>query len=254
MFKKTPDFVKIFLKQTAYRLYKISSKFFTGPFDKYDFQTIQIIRTYLHKNSNCIDIGANAGHILREIIKAAPDGHHLAFEPLPDLFSLLKKKYGFKATLYSYALSDKEETVEFSYYKNRPAVSGFKERAFLGKQEVIKIEVKTKRLDELLPDNIPIDLIKIDVEGAEHLVLKGAISTLRKYKPVVLFECGLGGADEYNTTPEQLYDLFDSCGLSISLMEYFLNKKQPFTQDEFCGQFYKGYNYFFIAYDKSKMT
>ena len=246
------DSIKIFIKRIAYHLYIKSEKFFRGPFDKYDFQTIRLLRTCLPKNSNCIDIGANAGHILREIIKATPNGQHIAVEPLPDMFSILKKKYSKKATLYNYALSDKEETAEFYYYKDRPAVSGFKELSKLDKQDVTKIEVKTKRLDDIVLDKIPIDLIKIDVEGAELMVLRGAINTLQKNRPMVLFECGLGGSDEYNTTPEQVYDLLSTCGLSVSLLEYFLDKKQPLTRDEFCGQFYKRYNYFFIAYDPSK--
>ena len=64
------------------------------PVDKYDFQTTQLIRKHLQKDANCIDIGANLGHILMEIVAAAPKGKHFAFEPIPDLYTSLKKKFG----------------------------------------------------------------------------------------------------------------------------------------------------------------
>jgi SAM-dependent MidA family methyltransferase len=39
----------------------------------------------LKKDSNCIDIGANEGTILRDMLKFAPRGDHMAIEPIPDL-------------------------------------------------------------------------------------------------------------------------------------------------------------------------
>lgn len=57
---------------------------------------------------------------------------------------------------------------------------------------------------------------------------------------------------EYDATPVQFFDLLSGCGLSLSLMEYFLQGKKPFSKEEFCGQFYKDYNYFYIAYDSKK--
>lgn len=248
----TPDFIKLFFKQSAYRLYTVSEKFFNGPFDKYDFQTVQVLRTCLARNSNCIDVGAHNGHILREIIKAAPEGQHLAFEPIPRLFQMIKKKYGRRAQLYNYALSDAPGTAEFTYYTRRPAVSGFKERHHLGETQSEQIKVETRRLDDVVPANLPIDLVKIDVEGAELLVLRGAMETLRKHQPIVLFETGIGGADQYGTTPQEIFDLLDGCGLSLTLMEYFLKGSEPFDKTEFCGQFNKGYNYFFMAYNPAK--
>ncbi|MGZ5191967.1 MAG: FkbM family methyltransferase [Flavisolibacter sp.] len=248
-----PDCVKIFLKQSAYCLYLLSEQLFKGPFNKYDFQAITIFRKHLKHDSNCVDIGANVGHILREIIKAAPDGKHIAFEPIPGLFNHLQKKYGSKVKLYNCALSDQEGQAEFHYYRDSPALSGFKERKKLGEYNILKLIVETKTLDNIIPLDRPIDLIKIDVEGAELTVLQGAIETLKRNKPIVLFEFGVGGVDEYDATPEQFFDLFNECGLSLSLMEYFLQGRKPFIKEEFCGQFYKHYNYFYIAYDASKI-
>ena len=67
-----------------------------------------------------------------------------------------------------------------------------------------------------MPKDFPIHFMKIDVEGAELQVLRGAIQTILKYKPVIVFEHGLGAADHYGTKPEDIYDfLVSECGLSI---------------------------------------
>jgi hypothetical protein len=57
-------------------------------------------------------------------------------------------------------------------------------------------------------------MIKIDVEGAELLLIRGARETIAKNKPVIVFEHGLGGADSYGHTPEQVFDLLIDCGLN----------------------------------------
>ena len=230
-------------------MYKLTEAFYRLPVDKYDFQTTELIRKHMKKDSNCIDIGANQGHILMEIVAAAPAGKHYAFEPIPDLYTLLTKRFSKNTTVYNYALSSKKGSTTFNYYPGRPAVSGFRQRNKQIGQEPTLLSVQMEKLDDLIPDNLKIDLIKIDVEGAEYEVLLGAMKVLQKNKPLVLFECGLGGADVYGTTPDQLYDLFAECGLGISTIEYFNARKQPFSKEEFNGQFYKNYNFFFIAYN-----
>lgn len=230
-------------------MYKLTEAFYRLPVDKYDFQTTELIRKHMKKDSNCIDIGANQGHILMEIVAAAPAGKHYAFEPIPDLYTLLTKKFSKNTTVYNYALSSKKGSTTFNYYPGRPAVSGFRQRNKQIGQEPTLLSVQMEKLDDLIPDNLKIDLIKIDVEGAEYEVLLGAMKVLQKNKPLVLFECGLGGADVYGTTPDQLYNLFAECGLGISTIEYFNARKQPFSKEEFNGQFYKNYNFFFIAYN-----
>ncbi len=247
-----PGWVKVISKKALFQVYRLTESFYRLPVDKYDFQTTQLIRKHLLKDSNCIDIGANMGHILMEIVAAAPKGHHFAFEPIPDLFASLKKKYSKNTTVYNYALSAKKGSTTFNYYPGRPAVSGFLERNKLIGQEPTLLSVQMERLDDLIPEHIKIDLIKIDVEGAEYQVLLGAKKVLENNKPIVLFECGLGGADIYGNTPDEIFDLFLACGLGISTIEYFNAGKKPFSKEEFHGQFYKNYNIFFIAYDPNR--
>lgn len=250
--RHTPGWIKVISKKALFQAYKLSEAFYRLPVDKYDFQTTQLIRKHLKKDSNCIDIGANMGHILMEIVAAAPKGNHFAFEPIPELFSSLKKRFSKNTRVYNCALSSEKGEASFNYYPARPAISGFRERNYDVGEQATQLTVRMEKLDDLIPDNIKIDLVKIDVEGAEYEVLQGAKNVLKKNKPIVLFECGLGLADVYGTTPENIFDLFTECGMGVSIIEYFNAGKKPFSKEEFCGQFYKNYNFFFIAYDPGR--
>ncbi len=135
-------------------------------------------------------------------------------------------------------------------FRERPAVSGLKQRQVQGEHlapEEIKVTIET--LDHIIPVDLPIHLIKIDVEGAELQVLQGGVNIIKKYKPIILFEFGLGGSELYESTPQKMYDFLQECGLSVSVLEYYLQGRPPLSRDEFTGQYEKKYNYFFIAYN-----
>ena len=96
--------------------------------------------------------------------------------------------------------------------------------------------MKTQKLDDLLNPDLKIDFIKVDVEGAELLVFKGAIQTLIKHKPYIIFEHGRGAAEYYGTTPDMIYDLLvRECGLKIFCLKDWLNHSKPLSQQEFAS-------------------
>jgi Methyltransferase FkbM domain len=113
----------------------------------------------------------------------------------------------------------------------------------------LRAKVRTDLLDNIVSERI--DLIKIDVEGAELQVLRGAVNTIRKSKPVIIFEHGYGAAEYYGTTPEQVYDLLTECGLHLSLMEDWLKGDSSLIREGFAAQFYQG-EFYFMAYPNSR--
>ena len=218
---------------------------------RYDRQTQRVVQKVCKPQSNCIDVGCHKGEILDLFLKNAPQGAHFGFEPIPDLFKDLVEKYADKPNcrLFDIALSDKAGTSNFNYVVSNPSYSGLLKREYDHPNEQdTQITVKTQRLDDLLPSDVPVDLVKIDVEGGELLVLRGAVQTLTRCKPVVIFEHGLGASELYGATPEQVYDLLAQCGLRISLMSRFLNNAEPMSREAFCGHYYGKKNYYFIAY------
>lgn len=227
------------------------------PFDftknqAYDRQTNAIIKKVCNKNSNCLDIGCHKGEVLDIIISHAPGGHHFGFEPIPSMYKSLAAKYkNTNCTILEVALSNQSGTSVFNHVVSNPAYSGLVKRAYDRPNEVDEeITVKTERLDLLFDKNTPIDLIKIDVEGGELNVLEGAVETIKRTKPIIIFEHGLGASEFYDSSPEKVFALFDGIDYDISLMQNWLAHKSSFSLDQFKDQFYEKKNYYFIAYPK----
>ena len=82
--------------------------------------------------------------------------------------------------------------------------------------DVVQITVPLVRLDDTLdPDLRPV-LVKIDVEGAEQQVIEGALDTLRRCRPTLIFEHGLGSANVFGTEPDDIFGMLaDEAGYRI---------------------------------------
>jgi len=216
---------------------------------RYDVQTKRVIKKVFNVDSNGIDIGCHKGEIFDLFIKHAPKGLHMGFEPIPVLFEALRKKYtSSNHVMYNIALSNAKEQTSFNYVVSNPSYSGLKKRDYDRKDEVdTSIMVQTDLLDNLLSPEIRIDFIKIDVEGGELLVLEGAKKIISKWKPVIIFEHGLGASNHYQSTPDKIFALMQEAGMQIFTMETWLANQKPFSEEEFAKQYYDRLNYYFLA-------
>jgi len=219
---------------------------------KYDSQTKKAIAKVCRNNSNCIDVGCHTGEILDLMIKYAPNGRHYGFEPIPELYKQLQIKYADTlCTISNVALSNADGSTTFNYVISNPAYSGIKKRAYdRAHEQDTTIEVQSKMLDHVLLPGHKVDLIKIDVEGAEMLVLEGAKETIARNKPVIIFEHGLGASDVYGTTPAQVYAFFKGLDYWIATLENWLKGHAAFNETEFEDQYFGRKNHYFIAYPK----
>ncbi len=217
---------------------------------EYDRLTADIMRRVIVHDSNCIDIGCHKGEILDTMLKLAPEGHHFAFEPIPEMFEQLTEKYNGRAKILPYALSDKQSTSKFNFVKNASAYSGLQNRTYKVKKPVIeKIPVEVTTLDSVIPTDVDIHFIKIDVEGAEFNVLKGGIELLKRNRPVIIFESGLGASEFYGTDPEMLYEfLNEEAGLNVSLLRNFYKGQSPLSRKSFIDCYNNNSEWYYIAH------
>jgi FkbM family methyltransferase len=218
---------------------------------EYDRLTKAIMKKHINHNSNCIDVGCHKGEILDIMIKYSKSGKLFAFEPIPDLYNLLKNGFGERVAIYPFAVSDKSGSTKFQYVKNAPAYSGINKRSYaIENPDIQEINVEKTTLDEIIPADVKIDFIKIDVEGGEFGVLKGAKKILLKYKPIVIFESGLGASDYYGTQPEELYSyVVTQLGLEISTLKGFINKEKSLAIADFVNNYRNKKEYYFIAHN-----
>ncbi|MGI8893921.1 MAG: FkbM family methyltransferase [Bacteroidia bacterium] len=215
---------------------------------EYDRLTRQVINRVVKNNSICVDVGCHKGEILDLILHNAPSGH-FAFEPIPSYYDKLQKKYGEICTVLPYALGEHEGVSEFQFVKNAPAYSGIRKRKYnVETPEIEVLQVELKKLDDVIPASIKIDLIKIDVEGAEYQVMRGAQRIISRDKPVIIFECGIGASDYYGTNPAELFEFLNKLNFNISLLNSWLIDEPALTQQEFVNIYKKNKEYYFISY------
>lgn len=202
----------------------------------------RIIEQSLGRTGNLIDVGAHAGEIIGAALRSSPDGSHIAYEPIPAYAQVLRERYP-HIRVREIALSNENGVCAFQWATKLPGYSGLKERTYPGDPGIETIQVTTRRLDDDLPAGYVATVIKIDVEGAEGLVFEGALETLRRHRPVVIFEHGQGGSDLYGTRPSDVYKLLcDEVGLRL----FDLDGNQ-LTLEGLEASYYQGFGWNYVA-------
>jgi FkbM family methyltransferase len=212
----------------------------------YNRETMMVMRRILKPQSNFLDVGCNRGDILAVACKLSPKGRHLGIEPIPRLYNELKFRFKDRATIINAALSDTDGSASFNVLPETGR-SGFKLMTSDVGAQTEEIVVPTARLDEITQGE-NYSMIKVDVNGAEYAVFKGAEVTISRWRPIVVFEHGLGGADQYGQTPEQMFDLFTAYGMKLSTMGLWLKETNALSRLQFCDRFYQGLDFQFIAF------
>lgn len=216
---------------------------------RYDRYTSRIMQSTLLPTSNCIDVGAHEGDVLGEMLSLAPEGKHFAFEPLPHLYAKLSSAYGDRVRLFSEALSDHSGEGVFHHVLNAPAYSGLRKRDYdHPAPEITQISVRKNTLDGLILPLAAIDFIKIDVEGAELAVLRGAKRLIQRDQPLIIFEFGRGASEHYHATPEGLYKLLHTdLNMHLHTLKGWLNQESCLSEKQLIEHYESGTEYYFLA-------
>jgi FkbM family methyltransferase len=178
-----------------------------------------------------IDIGSNHGGLLQEMVRVAPRGRHLAFEPVPELAEELRRRFP-AVEVHEAAASNHHGEATFLHARAADGWSGLKFRPLPTGEDadILEIKVKLEPLDDVLDPALAPVLIKIDVEGAEQQVIEGALKTLRTHQPTVIFEHGLGSANAFGTNPEDIFYLLAG---EVGLRIFDLDGDGPYSLERF---------------------
>ncbi len=175
-----------------------------------------VIRALLGPGDDAVDGGAHTGEITTLRRESAPQGRGLAVEPLPHLAAGLRQQFPTGVIVEERALTDEAPgEITFHHVRDLPGFSGLRPRETPVESEVELLTVQTERLDDLVERHgLAPKLIKIDVEGAELGVLRGARRTIAAHQPAFLIEHGTA-AQEYGESLVSFYDLAEELGLRI---------------------------------------
>ena len=163
----------------------------------YESDVIKLIKKILKPGSIAIDVGANIGiHTLVMSNKIGRNGKVLAVEPQPEILERLKSNISLNniknIQVLPIALSSKPGKVilytHSDKYNNKAQSSFYKNHAENNLTRKIRVSVKT--IDQIINDEKlkKVDFIKIDTEGNDFNVLKGAEKTICNHKPFIVFE------------------------------------------------------------------
>ena len=168
-------------------------------------------RTLLKPGDVAIDAGAHTGrHTVPIAQMVVPGGKVFAFEPLPIARAQLERIVAGNSAvvLQPFALADREGEDEFVVAVDMPAYSGLKTRVYDGPTRVERIRVDVRTLDGLFAHADRLDYIKIDAEGGELGILRGATALLERFAPVVTFEFGANSLGSYGITVEDMAEFW----------------------------------------------
>jgi FkbM family methyltransferase len=154
----------------------------------------------LPDDANCVDVGANLGHILAAMVKSCPQGQHVAFEPVPQLAQDLRRRFP-KVDVQSKGVADVPGRTAFTVVPDKPSRSGISATLDLTVDAAVQeIEIEVTTLDAALPAHYRPALVKVDVEGGELDVLLGARRVLGECRPVLALEHQYGRRPEPERT------------------------------------------------------
>lgn len=145
------------------------------------------LKNFVAPTDTTVDVGANLGLYTRALSGLAARVH--AFEPSPDMAAMLRRTSARNVTVHEVALSDGEGSAVLRIPRAGDHLThglASLEPQAVAELDVAVAEVARKRLDSMIDE--PVSFVKVDVEGHELSVLRGATALTAHSRPVFLVE------------------------------------------------------------------
>ncbi|MBH8566034.1 FkbM family methyltransferase [Nostoc sp. CENA67] len=205
---------------------KLEYKLLTDP-DSYDESNFYAITSLVKEGATCFDIGANIGIyslVLSHLV--GTNGQIHAFEPVDHIRHKFLVNLAFNGAknvlVRDFALGDRLNELPMYQVKEglfRGGTSTFVHNnnvEVMGEDAFERRTVRIMKLDEYVAEQnlTRLDFIKIDVEGFELNVFQGAINTLAKFKPTILFEHDQNRLNGLKILESQFSEILSNLGYS----------------------------------------
>lgn len=194
-------------------------------------------REYVPKASVVIDIGAHHGMHSRRLLRYLEPAQLILVEPIPDMAARLRREFKRhrQVEVRQVALGDRSGTVDFVVNDVSPGESGLRDRHGQQTESAMHaIRVDLERLDDW-DLTAKVDFIKLDVEGGEIDVLRGAARLLAENRPIVGIEYAGSTASTYGYDWGTIQELAAEAGYSV--MDLFGNVITPDQWQSLLGTF-----------------
>jgi FkbM family methyltransferase len=159
-----------------------------------------------------VDVGANVGfHTVLASQLVGPAGTVVAVEPAPWTLALLRAnvwRHSSQAVVQPVAASDVAGTAQLELETEHRSGAHLSNAG---------VAVDARPLDELVP-NVAVDVLKVDVEGAEPLVLRGAMAILARSPALIAVVEFRDEPHLSGESPEQVLAFYVSLGFELCLL------------------------------------
>jgi FkbM family methyltransferase len=187
------------LRETGLKMYVDTSEYIEWQvyfFGAYEPVLSQILASSVQAGSTAVDVGANVGVLTLRLASKVGAGKVLAVEPNPVAYDRLLKNVDLNklenvvAKRIALAESDGSATLHIGTGPLRNATASLVSLRGLDGSSTVEVTTLDRLLEE--SDLPPVSVIKIDVEGMEPAVLRGATGVLQRDHPDLMFECSEG--------------------------------------------------------------
>jgi FkbM family methyltransferase len=177
------------------------------------------LREFVQPGSRVWDVGANVGWVsFASAYLAGAGGEVVAIEPDTTLVSLLRRSLKLQSSgrapvsIVPVAVSQDVGVARFEVDQRGRAWNHFEGLGRKNRRGTREVNlVPTTTLDQLLGTFAPPTFVKIDVEGAEVMVLKGGARLLREHRPVIMCEVGPQYSEPVTALLREFdYEIFDA--------------------------------------------
>ncbi len=151
------------------------------------------IKSTIQSNGIAVDVGANKGSYLYWLARWVPDGKAVAFEPQEELAQYLRAAATTipmkNVVVEAKGVADKPGLLEFFSPGGTISPGASFSRRVPDREDCAQQSKEVVTLDAYFEEGSPISVIKVDVEGFELQVFKGAQRILEEASPLLVFEC-----------------------------------------------------------------
>jgi FkbM family methyltransferase len=180
-------------------------------FGGYEDEINWVLPFFVDQDSTCIDIGANIG--VYSVLLARTARRVISIEPHPEFADHLRRNINLNrfnnVELYSCAVSTKSGSATLyapnSSMANKTAT--LKNVTPYIPEQSVQIQVKMRTLDSICESEPKVDFIKIDCDWYDADIILSGIDTIRKHRPVILFE-DLGSFPENWDKSEDVHQVY----------------------------------------------
>jgi FkbM family methyltransferase len=176
----------------------------------------QWLQRVLSPGAVMIDVGANIGHYTTLAAQlVGPGGRVVAIEPAPDNVAKLRERCVDlrQVTIVAAAADEQSGTCVLHLDRDNPTQHSLVSRNVGGQRQ--RLRVPTVTLDGVGDDLVRLDLVKIDAQGAELRILRGAHRVLQRFRPTLALELWPYGLRQAQTTPDALLDELIALGYTV---------------------------------------